>query len=404
MGSEHTTTADAAPPPVGRLSWRADLATCLLSTWLVAGVFVDGWAHNTRPNLETFFTPWHALFYSGFAATAVWIGSTLREGIRSGLGLRRAAPAGYGWAAAGLVLFATSGVGDLTWHQLFGIEQDTAALLSPTHLGLLCGSLLIVTAPWRSARADPELSHRPALGRLFPAALSVGLAGSAVAFMLQEWHPIKENLISAGAHHDLVASYAGRLGEVSNLQIRTGVASFVLATMFLFGPLLLLLRSWALPRGAAFLVLGLQCVLMQSQTGFNDSGLALLGVVGAVAVEVLLLVVRPSPDDLGRLRIFFLLAPTVFWGVYVLGILAADGHLGWKAELWGGSLVWSGLTMLGLATLASLATVAPLPPRTAPMDDVARRAQAHSASAPLQGDAPSPECAEPVAPLSSGRS
>ncbi len=37
------------------------------SLWLIIGVFVDGWAHMNLAQLETFFTPWHALFYSGFA-------------------------------------------------------------------------------------------------------------------------------------------------------------------------------------------------------------------------------------------------------------------------------------------------------------------------------------------------
>ena len=41
----------------------------VFATWLIVGIFVDGWAHNNdKP--ETFFTPWHALFYSGFLATA----------------------------------------------------------------------------------------------------------------------------------------------------------------------------------------------------------------------------------------------------------------------------------------------------------------------------------------------
>ena len=38
-----------------------------LGTWLVLGVFVDGWAHFNRPGLETFFTPWYAVLYSGAA-------------------------------------------------------------------------------------------------------------------------------------------------------------------------------------------------------------------------------------------------------------------------------------------------------------------------------------------------
>ena len=99
-------------------------------------------------------------------------------------------------------------------------------------------------------------------------------------------------------------------------------------------------------------------------TGFADPGLAVLGVVGAVAVEGLARLIRPDGQDHRRLRLFFLLAPPLFWGVYVVGILLADHHLGWKAEVWGGSLVWTGLVMLGLAVLSTL------PPQALPRDEV----------------------------------
>ena len=40
-----------------------DWTVVLLSFWLVAGMVMDGWAHNHIPELESFFTPWHAVFY-----------------------------------------------------------------------------------------------------------------------------------------------------------------------------------------------------------------------------------------------------------------------------------------------------------------------------------------------------
>jgi hypothetical protein len=71
----HGPRQDPAPPQSGppRMAWRRDLVTAGLSTWLLFGIFLDGWAHNTRPTLETFFTPWHAVFYAGFLALAGWI-------------------------------------------------------------------------------------------------------------------------------------------------------------------------------------------------------------------------------------------------------------------------------------------------------------------------------------------
>jgi len=45
------TEPTAAAPP--RMGWRGDLVTVLLAAWLIAGLFIDGWAHTTRPQLET---------------------------------------------------------------------------------------------------------------------------------------------------------------------------------------------------------------------------------------------------------------------------------------------------------------------------------------------------------------
>jgi hypothetical protein len=91
---------------------RQDLVTALLSLWLIAGIVVDGWAHVTRGGLESFFTPWHALFYSGFLAVAAWLLYLTRSQI-TGPGV----PTGYRLGISGLVIFAAGGVGDLLWHQ-----------------------------------------------------------------------------------------------------------------------------------------------------------------------------------------------------------------------------------------------------------------------------------------------
>ncbi|MEA2241717.1 MAG: hypothetical protein QOD24_1273, partial [Solirubrobacteraceae bacterium] len=77
-----------------RMTPRGDLVTIALATWLIAGLFLDGWAHNTRPSLETFFTPWHAVFYSGFVAVALWIGWLARSRREPGRTWAQALPRG----------------------------------------------------------------------------------------------------------------------------------------------------------------------------------------------------------------------------------------------------------------------------------------------------------------------
>src|SRR5581483_11876177 len=52
---------------------RFDLIVAVLSLWILAGLYLDGSAHHHIPDLiETFFTPWHAVLYSGFAAKRLY--------------------------------------------------------------------------------------------------------------------------------------------------------------------------------------------------------------------------------------------------------------------------------------------------------------------------------------------
>src|SRR5579859_3029683 len=118
--------------PVGGLPF--DLTMVALSSWFVGGIFLDGWAHNHIAQLETFFTIWHAVLYSGYMATAAFLlGSWLRHRV-PGASWEQGLPAGYEASLVGAVIFAFGGVADMAWHLLFGIEASISALLSPTHL------------------------------------------------------------------------------------------------------------------------------------------------------------------------------------------------------------------------------------------------------------------------------
>jgi hypothetical protein len=207
-----------------------------------------------------------------------------------------------------------------------------------------------VTTPLRSAWADPGLGWAAGFVRLLPALGSLALAGTLTAFMFQYLHPADENVVSIGRELALRADYTPfQYPQVQRLGIQAGVSGFVISTALLFGPVLFLLRRWRPPAGAVALLLGVQCLAMQAVTGFADAGLAVVGLLGAAAVEGLVAVLRPSPLRPWRLRGFCGAAPVALWGLYFAGIGAHDGGLGWKAEVWGGALVWSGLTLLGLA-------------------------------------------------------
>src|SRR5690606_7802824 len=121
----------------------------------MVGLMLDAWAHNNRSDLETFFTLWHAVFYTGFVAVGGWIAWCARAGIRDGRWVPSVMPRGYAAATVALVGFAVAGFGDFLWHKIFGIEQSIDILFSPTHLGLALAMMIIVTAPVRSFLADP---------------------------------------------------------------------------------------------------------------------------------------------------------------------------------------------------------------------------------------------------------
>jgi hypothetical protein len=189
-------------------------------------------------------------------------------------------------------------------------------------------------------------------------------------------HPLYDNDVSLGRQAFLQVDFTtAQYPYVHRENIIAGVPGFILSTVFLFAPLLFLLRRWQVPAGAAVVVLGLQSLLMQALTGFQDVGLAELGLIGAVAVAVLLRLLDPSPSTVGRMRIFCAVGPALFWGIYFAGIGLNDHGLGWSGEVWGGTLVWSGLTMLALTLLmwppATIAETSPPVRRRTDVDPAA---------------------------------
>src|SRR5262245_5576109 len=119
------TTADRAIPstepseartgqPVAGL--RFDAIAVVLSGWFIFGMFLDGWAHNHGRVDNTFFTPWHAVLYSGFAAMGLFLVGNHFRNVISGSRWLKALPAGYMPALVGVLIFGAAGVSDFGWH------------------------------------------------------------------------------------------------------------------------------------------------------------------------------------------------------------------------------------------------------------------------------------------------
>lgn len=327
---------------------RFDTIIVLLSAVFVTGIYVDGWAHNTFPNLiETFFTPYHALLYGGFFMAAGVLCVTAWQNHRLGYAWSRALPQAYLPALLGVALFMFGGNGDLLWHEIFGFEEDIEALLSPTHLLLLVGGLLIVSAPLRAVWQRPNGNG---WRELFPALLSLLLVISAFTFFTQYTHLSRVQFLTAQPY-DGFDRYAYTV-----IVIYGQVMPFLLAT----GGILLLMRRWQLPFGTITLLVGgnyLAMFLMLQRDSFAEP--ATLGAVflGGIIGDGLYRSVNPSPRRPQAVRLFAFLLPFLLSGLFLLSLLATS-TIWWAIHMWAGVPILIGL--LGIL-LSFLAVPLPLP-------------------------------------------
>lgn len=335
-----------------RLSWRQELVTVVLGTWLMVGLVVDGWAHSNLAELETFFTPWHGLFYSGFGATAAWIAWRVYAGQVAGRQGLAAVPIGYGLALVGAGVFAVGGAGDLVWHEVFGIEQDIEALFSPTHLLLFVGIVLILSAPLRAAWADDEPGSAPRYRAFLPVLLSVTLTALLVAFMfmfLGAWAFVD---LSTGAR-----AFAEAEGGPLWYHVQVaGLAGVFATNLVLLAPVLLLLRRWTPPFGTVTTLFTTVAVLTAAIAEFERAGLVPAAVVAGLAADVLIWRLRPSPARPVAYWAVGGIVPVLLWGAW-FGALAVDQGVGLTLEMWSGAVAWAGLLGCALALLM-------LPPAT----------------------------------------
>jgi hypothetical protein len=344
-------------PPTDGVAWSTQLVTALLSGWFVIGLFVDGWAHHELPELETFFTPWHALLYSGLASTAGWVVFTAVRHRGRGRG-RRAIPPGYGLGVLGATTFGLAGLSDLAWHTAFGIERDLAALLSPPHLALALSAGLMLTTParalWRTEPAGPD--RRVSFIRALPVLLSVALTAATASFFLAYLSTFQSGVTARPP-----ASGASVEGLHATSEV-VGLASVLVTNALLVGALLLLARRWTLPFGAVSFVVFTVALLNSLEHSFESGELLLAALAGGLVTDLALrsrsLIARRH-----RLAIVGLLLPAALWSAY-FGVSALWGELAWPAELWTGAVVLaclSGLALSALATPAATPEVAAEP-------------------------------------------
>jgi hypothetical protein len=318
--------------PVGglRFDWLMTVAALLL----IGGVYLDGWAHNhLAAELESFFTPWHGVMYTGVALNLLIIGGLHVRNMLRGYAWGRTVPAGYHLTLIGVGLFALMGVADMVWHTVFGIELGADASLSPPHMLIFVALLLISGGPLRAAWARREsLTWANAL----PLAISIGLTLSSLTVITQ--------LASPFTHPYAGVSYGVR----NEMYILLGVLSVALQTALLMAVVLLVARRWgaALPFGVFTLAMLLNGTLMSLQTYEFRFLPAML--IGGLAADALLRWVRRE-GGAGNLW-YALLVPVILYSAYFVIILLTD-RIWWRVHGVTGAIAIAGGVGIALAVL-----------------------------------------------------
>ena len=324
----------AREQPVGSL--RFDWTMVALSGALVGGAHLDAWAHEHGRVDNSFFTPWHGVLYSALLLVGAFLAITFLRNVVRGYDWRRALPAGYGLSLLGVLVFGAGGGGDMIWHILFGIENDLEALLSPTHLVLALGWVLIVggslRAAWQRADDAPAAGWMAQLPKLF--ALTFIL--SVFTFFTVYANPFA-HVLAAAAQPDQ-----------SEFTQALGVTGFLLQPALLMGLLLLALRRWVLRFGSLTLVITVNTALLSVM---HDAYIMIpVATLAGLLADVLLQRLRPSAERPVALRIFAFAVPAILYALYFVTLLLTAG-IAWSTHLWIGAIVLAGVVGLLLSYL-----------------------------------------------------
>src|SRR5438552_1431122 len=258
---------------------RFDCAAVFLGAAFTGGLYLDGWAHTHGRVDDTFFTPWHAVLYSGFLAMALLLIGRAAWGFRRAGGWRDAMPRGYGLGLVGVGCWFVGGPFDSVWHSIFGCEAGVEALMSPAHAILALGFGLMASGPLRAGLQRPSDRWRDKLA----IAVSMTFVVVNLTFFTQIAHPVS-NMWAAGH------------ARMSHDTLELGITGLLLTTAILSAPVLMLLRWHRLPAGVVTILVGLDAIAMGFvfDRGPYPHAAVLAMILGAVLTDVLRAWISPS--------------------------------------------------------------------------------------------------------------
>lgn len=305
-----------------------DRIMMVLCSWFVGGLYLDGWAHSHHLVDKTFFTPWHAVLYSGYAANAALLIAIVLINYRRGYSWSAAVPGGYGLSLLGVPLFLIGGAGDLIWHTLFGFEVGIDPLLSPTHLVLATSGIFIMSGPMRAVWRRAENKEMGRWAAQLPALLSLLALFSMFTFFTSFASPLIHGFLLTSPYSQMNGSW--------------GAANILLQAAVLMGIILLALRRWRLPLGALTLLFTVNAALMNVLNQDYLLAPVVAAAVAGVISDLLLWRLQSSAKRLDGLRIFAFSVPVIYYLSYFASIILTGNTITWTIHLWLGVTVMAG--------------------------------------------------------------
>jgi hypothetical protein len=333
-----------------------DYAVGFCSVWISSGFFLDAWAHGHVP-VESFFTPYHGVFYSGMLAMVFVLAAFALRNRMRGYKWANVFPRPYRLALLGIPIFVVAGIGDMLWHMLFGIEEGVDALLSPTHQALGLGIFFLSSGPIRSVLADRARSTT--LARQLP--LTLGLAtwlllvhfGTAYAF-----DPGAGRTDAAPSIAPFTSDYLTAL-SIGYYKVSTGVLIVIFQSTVMNGFALWLVSSIRPCPGmlTLFYLIGNTpaAAAFTNQTPLLAVTIAQSLITGVVA-DTFSARVDLSPalglKNKTLFRWFATVVPLTYIGVYLIGTLMTD-RIWWDWNVALGAWIWAGVCGFALSLLAT---------------------------------------------------
>jgi hypothetical protein len=351
------TSVKRAGPVPGRgagVSFRPRERWVLLvaSVWLVVGLQLDAYAHATTPELETFWTPWHGVLYSGIAAcgfTLLWLLRPRLPAIPTYSSVL-ALPNALRVPLIGMALLLVGGGVDTLWHNVFGIERDLEIFVSPSHELIIAGMVLVAAGPALMLATEP--------GR------TLSLAGGTLATISALFSVLPLHIYSL---HASVLGYPFFGDEFDRGPVRIysrdaqEMHGYLFSTVLLLLPILIMGRRWRLPPAVPTVLVAVPAAGMHLMFATEDPWWPVNAVVtGAAVAEALLRIGErfvPVPEEAGWAIAGFV-SPPLVWGT-LLAVGATEDGVNWNIHMVTGLLTLVAIT--GLVTTLVTRNVRPAP-------------------------------------------